>query len=79
MEVQGEKKKKQGITYLVLATIAGTTILCVLEFVTYGLLLPEFIAANRFNYPGLFKDPPDILPFILINLVWASFLCYTSN
>ena len=59
---------------VVAAAVAGAIVLAVLEGVTYGLVLPGFIDANRIEYPGLIKDTPDPVAYALFNLVWSSLL-----
>lgn len=61
---------------VVVAAVAGAIALSLLEALTYGLLLPEFIDANRVQYVGLVKDQPDLIPYLLFNLVWSSLLAF---
>lgn len=64
---------------VVVAAVVGAVALSVLEALTYGLLLPEFIDANRVHYPGLIKDPPDPVAGILFNLVWSTLLAFVFD
>ena len=64
---------------VVAAAGVGAIVLAVLEAVTYGILLPEFIDANRVHYPGLIKNPPDPVPYLLFNLVWCSLLVFVFD
>ena len=36
----------------------------------------DFINANRVEYAGLIKEPPNVVTFVLFNLVWCSLLAF---
>lgn len=59
-----------------IAAIAGALLLSVLNAVTYGLIIPDAVEANRIAYEGLVKDPPDPIPYFLYGLLWMSLLAY---
>lgn len=59
-----------------IAAVAGALLLGVLHAVTYGLILPDAVEANRIAYEGLVKDPPDPIPYFLYGLLWMSLLAY---
>jgi hypothetical protein len=61
---------------VVVAAVAGAVVLSVLEFLTYGFLITDFINANRVEYAGLLKRPPNVVTFVLFNLVWCSLLAF---
>jgi hypothetical protein len=61
---------------VVVAAVAGAVVLSVLEFLTYGFLITDFINANRVEYAGLIKEPPNVVTFVLFNLVWCSLLAF---
>lgn len=57
-----------------IAAIVGAVLLAILEAVTYAVLIPDLVDATRISYEGLVKEQPDLVPFLLFNLVWASLL-----
>lgn len=59
---------------IAVAAVAGAIALVLLEALTYGVVIPDFINANRVPYTGLIKDPPNIIAVLLFNLVWSSLL-----
>lgn len=62
-----------------IATLLGAILLALLEGLTYGILLPEFVDANRIPYEGLVKEQPDAVPYLLFNLLWAFLIAYVFN
>jgi hypothetical protein len=64
---------------IAVAAVAGAIVLSLLEFLTYAILLPEFFAANRVQYVGLMKSPPNVVAFLLFNLVWTSLLAFSFD
>ncbi|HUF05708.1 MAG TPA: hypothetical protein VMM38_16220 [Aridibacter sp.] len=59
---------------VIIAAVVGAVLFSVLEALTYGTLIPDLVDATRISYDGLIKEQPDLIPFLLFNLVWASLL-----
>jgi hypothetical protein len=57
-----------------IAAVAGTVLLAVLEAITYAVIIPDLVNANQVTYDGLYKAQPDLVPFLLFNLLWATLL-----
>ena len=69
--------KTSKIIRVAIATIVGTILLAVFEAVTYAAIIPDLVNANRVSYEGLYKAQPDLFPFLLFNLLWATLLACT--
>lgn len=67
------------ITRVLAGTVVGGIVMFVLGWLIYGLLLAEYMKAHTVNYAGLMKDPPDMIPLILANLVWAWLLAFVFD
>ena len=52
------------------ALIAGV-ISFLLGWLIFGILLMDYYTSNMVSYTGLIKNPPDILPIAIANLVWG--------
>jgi hypothetical protein len=63
-----------GMPRIAIAAIVGTILLAVFEVVTYAAIIPDLVNANRVSYEGLYKAQPDLVPFLLFNLLWATLL-----
>jgi hypothetical protein len=62
-------------TRVIVATIAGGAAMFLFGFLIYGLVLDPMVMKPNMNvYAGLTKDPPDFIPLILANLVYAYLL-----
>jgi uncharacterized membrane protein len=53
------------------ATVAGTIAFVLLGGLTFGVLLASFMKENMIQYPGMVKEPPDWIPLILFNFIFA--------
>ncbi|MEQ1764525.1 MAG: hypothetical protein ABL984_15450 [Pyrinomonadaceae bacterium] len=65
-----------------LGALAGGIIMFLTGYLFFGFLFADFFMANSNQYPGLIKDPPNVLLIFLFNLVWAwiiSFVMEYSN
>ena len=52
------------------ALIAGV-VSFLLGWLIFGILLMDYYAANKVQYPGLLKDPMEIWPIAVADLVWG--------
>jgi len=52
------------------ALIAGV-VSFLLGWLIFGILLMDYYAANKVQYPGLLKDPMEIWPIAIADLVWG--------
>ena len=52
------------------ALIAGV-VSFLLGWLIFGILLMDYYAANKIQYPGLLKDPMEIWPIAVADLVWG--------
>lgn len=59
-----------------IAAVVGALLLGVFNAVTYGLVIPDAVEANRIAYQGLVKESPDLLPYFLYGLLWMALLAY---
>lgn len=57
-----------------IAAIVGTLLLAIFEAITYAVILPDLVEANRVSFDGLYREQPALVPFLLFNLIWASLL-----
>ncbi len=64
---------------ILIASFVGALLLSVLNAVTYGLIIPDIVDANRIGYEGLVKDPPSTIPYFLYGLVWMSLLAFAFD
>jgi hypothetical protein len=62
------------MTRATIAALAGTLLLAGFETITYAVIIPDLVDANRISYEGLYKAPPDPVPFLLFNFLWATLL-----
>ncbi len=58
------------------AAVVGAIVLFAVGFLTWGVLLADFMKENTVQYAGLMKDPPDFVPLILHDLVLAWFVAF---
>lgn len=63
-------------TRLILATLAGGVIFFLLGWLVFGILLMDFYQANITEYPGLWKEMPNLVLIALANLVFAFLLAF---
>ena len=61
---------------ILVAALVGTIIFVLFEFVTWGVLFRDFFSTSRVEYPGLMKNPPDLVLLTLFNFVWAFLLAF---
>jgi hypothetical protein len=61
---------------VLVAAVAGAPIIFALGYLIYGMLLLSYMRDNTIQYPGLNKEPPDFVPFVLSNLVLAFLLAF---
>ncbi len=66
--------KTSKITRVALAAIVGALLLAIFEAITYAVIIPDLVDANRVSYDGLYREQPVLIPFLLFNLLWASLL-----
>ncbi len=66
--------KTSKIARVTIATVVGTLLLAVFEAITYAVIIPDLVDANRISYDGLYREQPALVPFLLFNLLWASLL-----
>ena len=52
------------------ALIAGV-VSFLLGWLIFGILLMDYYAANKVQYPGLLKDPMEIWPIAVADLAWG--------
>ena len=55
---------------LIGALIAGV-VSFLLGWLIFGILLMDYYAANKVQYPGLLKDPMEIWPIAIADLAWG--------
>ncbi|MBI2729889.1 MAG: hypothetical protein HYX40_03910 [Sphingobacteriales bacterium] len=64
-------------------TLLGALLAAVLAFLLgwliFGILLMDFYTSNMTSYAGLVKNPPDMAPIAVANLVWGLMLAYIFN
>ena len=53
------------------AALAGAVTNFLLGWVIYGMMLMDYMKANSIQYPGLMKEPPNLLLIFLSGLFWA--------
>jgi hypothetical protein len=61
-------------TKLLTGTLAGTVTSFIVGFLTFGLLLKDYAAANHMD--GFTKDPPDYLWLVIGHVVFAFLVTY---
>jgi len=59
-----------------IATIAGGVAYFLLGWLIYGILLMDFYTANTIQYPGLWKEMPNLLLMFISNLLGAFLLAF---
>jgi hypothetical protein len=66
--------KTSKIIRVAIAAVVGTLLLVVFEAVTYAVIIPDLVEANRVSYDGLYREHPALVPLLLFNLLWATLL-----
>ena len=66
--------KPSKIIRVAIAAVVGTLLLVVFEAVTYAVIIPDLVEANRVSYDGLYREQPALGPFLFFNLLWATLL-----
>ena len=66
--------KTSKIIRVAIAAVAGTLLLVVFEGITYAVIIPNLVEANRVSYDGLYREHPALVPLFLFNLLWATLL-----
>lgn len=61
---------------LIIATIAGGVAYFLLGWLIYGILLMDFYMANTIQYPGLWKEMPNLWLMFISNLLGAFLLAF---
>ncbi len=59
--------------------LVGGTILFLIGYLFFGILFADFFTANTNQYPGLVKDPPNVLLIFLFNVVWAWIIAFVME
>ena len=63
----------------ILGAIAGGIAMFLVGYLFFGFLFADFFMANSNQYPGLMKDPPNVLLIFLFNLVWAWIIAFVME
>jgi hypothetical protein len=66
--------KTSNIIKVAIAAFVGTLLLVVFEAITYAVIIPDLVEANRVSYDGLYREHPILVPLLLFNLLWATLL-----
>jgi len=61
---------------VIIATIAGGVAYFLLGWLIYGILMMDFYTANTIQYPGLWKEMPNLLLMFISNLLGAFLLAF---
>ena len=64
------------IIRVLVGTLVGGITMILLGWLIFGFLLAEFFRNSMINYPGLVKDPPDIIPLVLFNFAYAWLIAF---
>ncbi|HLM00248.1 MAG TPA: hypothetical protein VK400_04270 [Pyrinomonadaceae bacterium] len=59
------------IIRVLVATLVGGIVNFFLGWLLFGILLAGYFKAHMIHYPGLEKDPPEMIPLVLFNFVYA--------
>jgi drug/metabolite transporter (DMT)-like permease len=71
-----QKLKTSKITRVAIAAVVGSLLLAFFEAITYAVIIPDLVDANRIAYEGLYREQPGLIPFLLFNLLWATLLTF---
>ena len=66
--------KTSKVIRVAIAAVVGMLLLVVFEAITYAVIIPDLVEANRVSYDGLYREHPALVPLLLFNLLWATLL-----
>jgi len=66
-------------TKTLLGAFLAAIVAFLLGWLIFGILLMDYYTNNMVQYAGLVKNPPEILPIAIANLVWGVLLALIFN
>jgi hypothetical protein len=61
------------------ATVAGGIVMTLVGWLLFGIIFMSYFQENTHHYAGLEKNPPDWIPLILFNLVFAWLIAFVFD